>query len=35
MNDVAMSLDSHMQALESENRALMMSKSQRGRGEAY
>ena len=35
MNDVAMSLDSHMQALESENRALMMSKSQRGRGEAH
>ncbi|KAK8818040.1 hypothetical protein WA556_005861 [Blastocystis sp. ATCC 50177/Nand II] len=28
VNDVAMSLDSHMQALESENRALMMSKSQ-------
>lgn len=34
MNDVAMSLDTHIKSLENENRVLMMSKSQRCGGEA-
>ena len=34
MNDVAMSLDTHIKSLENENRVLMMSKSQRCGGGA-